>query len=535
MRSWSRAPGAHVALAAALVVLVPAYLLTDDLTRDVVSAAAAAVPMLALGILLARHRLAGPRPWWLLLAGLLVLGGYTVAWMIQVHVVGSAPTGPLMSLAPPLSYLLFLAAAVTAVTWPVRGPRDGTVDAAVFAVSTSMFAWALLIGPYLDRLALPLAVRVRTLAMVVVLGATAGALAGTAWAFRAQRRPVAYLLVAAVASTAGAIARQLTTSPQQISGAWWVGLLWILGFSAVTAAVLDPTARVLAPQLQPRKNRITPARLFALGASLCVGPTIALAQTAFGLPVDGLLIGVGSIALVPLVLVRIAQLARLRAAAEERLAHLAHHDELTGLANRRRLHAHVSDALDRTDRGETGGVVVLFCDVDDFKQVNDDHGHRVGDEVLLLITRRLRSAVRAGDLVARLGGDEFVVVVEGDPATTEAETLARVEDALAEPVLIGSVLAPTAVSVGSASARRGERVTSEELLAAADASMYARKRARRSDRPQVDLSELDRAELDLAESERAEVDLAEVDLAEVDLAEVDLADDAVSHQPPARS
>jgi diguanylate cyclase (GGDEF)-like protein len=499
MRRSSRAYGAHVALAAALAVLVPAYLVTDGLARDLVSAAAAAVPILVLGTLLARDRLAGPRPWRLLLAGLLALGAYTVAWMIQVHVSGSVPSGPIIGLAPSLGYLLFLAAAVTAVTWPVRRPRGGAVDAAVFALSTSMLAWALLIGPSLDRLALPMADRMRTLALVVVLGATAGALAGIAWAFPAQRRPVVYLLVAAVSSVAGGLARQLTASPAEISGAWWVGLIWILGFSAVTAAVVDPGARVLTPQLQPRTNRITPARLFALGASLCTGPIIALAQTGFGVPVDGLLIGVGSIALVPLVLVRIAQLARLRAAAEERLAHLAHHDELTGLANRRRLHAHVADALGRMERGETAGVVVLFCDVDDFKQVNDDHGHRVGDEVLLLITRRLRAAVRAGDLVARLGGDEFVVVVEGDPATTEAETLARVEDALAEPMRIGSVLAPTAVSVGSASARRGEAVTPEELFASADASMYARKRARRVDRAQLDRAQLDRAQLDRAD------------------------------------
>jgi diguanylate cyclase (GGDEF)-like protein len=478
---------------------MPAYLLTDGLARDVVSAVAAAVPMLVLSALLAGRRLAGPRPWLLLLAGLLVLAGYTAVWMFQVHVAGSVPTGPLLGLALPLSYLLFLAAAVTAVTWPVQRPRGGTVDAAVFAVSTSMFAWALLVGPYLDRLDLPMAVRLRTLAAVVVLGAIAGALAGTAWTFRAQRRPVVYLLVATVASAAGAIARQLTASPQEISGAWWVGLLWILGFSAVTAAIVDPAARILAPQLQPRKNRITPARLFALGASLCVGPIIALAQTAFGLPVDGLLIGVGSIALVPLVLVRIAQLARLRAVAEERLAHLADHDELTGLANRRLLHAHVTDALCRMARGESAGVVVLFCDVDDFKQVNDDHGHGVGDEVLLLITHRLRAAVRAGDLVARFGGDEFVVVVEGDPATVEADALSRVEDALAEPVSIGSVLAPIAVSVGSASVALGECITPDELLAAADASMYERKRARRADRSTW----------------------------------ADLADDAVPHQQPA--
>lgn len=482
MERASRSRQAHAVFAVALVLVVPAFLATDGLARDLVSASAATVPILVLATLLARRRLAGPRPWRLLLAGLLVLGGYTAGWMVEVHVFGAVPGG-LMNLALPLSYLLFLAAAVTAVTWPVQGPRDGAVDAAVFTVSTSMLAWALLVSPSLDRLALPLAVRMRTMAAVVVLGAIAGALAGTALTFRTQRRPVVYMLVATVASCAGAVVRQLTASPQESSGAWWVGLLWIVAFSAVTAAIVDPAAQVLTPELRPRTNRITPARLVALGASLCVGPIIALSQTAFGVPVDGLLIGIGSMTLVPLVLVRIAQLARLHAAAESRLAHLADHDELTGLANRRRLHAHVSGVLGRIGRGEAAGVVVLFCDVDDFKQVNDDHGHGAGDEVLLLISRRLRAAVGPGDLVARFGGDEFVVVVEGDPAAIEAEALARVKDALAEPVRIGPIIAPTAVSVGSSSASRGERVSPDSLFAAADASMYARKRARRTGRP----------------------------------------------------
>jgi len=125
---------------------------------------------------------------------------------------------------------------------------------------------------------------------------------------------------------------------------------------------------------------------------------------------------------------------------------------------------------------------VLFCDLDGFKEINDDHGHHVGDEVLLVVAQRLRAAVRAQDMVARFGGDEFVVVVEGDPTTAEQETVARIERALSEPVCLGTVLTPTGASIGAASAVRGQTVNPDQLISAADATMYAQKRARSAER-----------------------------------------------------
>jgi len=164
---------------------------------------------------------------------------------------------------------------------------------------------------------------------------------------------------------------------------------------------------------------------------------------------------------------------------EQRLAELALHDPLTGVANRRLLDERLHWALERMRRGD-GGVGVLLLDLDDFKAVNDRYGHDVGDDVLVAVARRLQATVRPQDTVARLGGDEFVVVCEVSGGHHEVERIAqRVERALTEPYrLEGHELTVTA-SVG--------RVHVEDpntpiggLLSRADDEMYRAKATRRA-------------------------------------------------------
>jgi diguanylate cyclase (GGDEF)-like protein/PAS domain S-box-containing protein len=151
---------------------------------------------------------------------------------------------------------------------------------------------------------------------------------------------------------------------------------------------------------------------------------------------------------------------------DERTRHQALHDPLTGLANRVLCHDHLTQALARARRGsEAAGV--LFLDLDAFKAVNDEHGHARGDEVLVALAARLRSAVRPSDTVARMGGDEFVVVCE-DIDERSARGLA---ERLAAAVR-GHHLA---VSIGIA---LGDGDTEPSaLLEAADAAAYRAKAA----------------------------------------------------------
>ncbi|GAA3639769.1 hypothetical protein GCM10022200_24060 [Microbacterium awajiense] len=162
----------------------------------------------------------------------------------------------------------------------------------------------------------------------------------------------------------------------------------------------------------------------------------------------------------------------LDARSKAELAQLAHHDELTGVRNRRYLHEHL-DGLVRSGRR----VSVIFIDLDDFKLVNDTHGHEVGDAVLIAIAERLASSARSSDVVARLGGDEFVVVC-ADIDEDEAHTVAdRVLSIVSDPVAVAGVTVAMSASAGVVGSGDAERPA--ELLDAADKAMYRAKRAGR--------------------------------------------------------
>jgi len=151
-------------------------------------------------------------------------------------------------------------------------------------------------------------------------------------------------------------------------------------------------------------------------------------------------------------------------------------DPLTGLANRALLEERLRTALARDARsGE--GTGALFLDLDGFKNVNDRHGHAVGDAVLRTIAERLVSAVRPSDTVARLGGDEFVVLVEGATEVTLEVLEGRLSAALQVPVKVGTLDLEVGVSIGGALSRAGEG-DPPGLIAAADARMYVAKRSR---------------------------------------------------------
>lgn len=154
----------------------------------------------------------------------------------------------------------------------------------------------------------------------------------------------------------------------------------------------------------------------------------------------------------------------------ERLDYLAHHDSLTGLANRTELYR-VLDGMLKTERRNCCGLALLYIDLDGFKSVNDTYGHDAGDEVLKQVAKRLLALVHEGDLVARLSGDEFVVVIsciDKDAATSFAsKAIQRLEQRIEYRNQFLSVGA----SVGVQYTEQRESDI-EALLKAADTAMY---------------------------------------------------------------
>ena len=160
--------------------------------------------------------------------------------------------------------------------------------------------------------------------------------------------------------------------------------------------------------------------------------------------------------------------------AEARLAELAMRDALTGLYNRR----YLVERLANPSPVGPEGKALLFVDLDDFKHVNDEHGHDVGDGVILEVARRLLAHSRAQDVVVRLGGDEFVVLVDGI-AGAEVEAIAqRLVEAIAVPIVVGTHVVALTASCGLVVADPGS--SRGGLLEAADAAMYRAKRAGRN-------------------------------------------------------
>jgi len=179
---------------------------------------------------------------------------------------------------------------------------------------------------------------------------------------------------------------------------------------------------------------------------------------------------------------------------EDRLAELALHDPLTGLANRTLLAERMRRAIERTRASCAGseaserdgtaapGLAVFLLDLDDFKEVNDLLGHDAGDDVLMAVGRRLSATVRPSDTVARLGGDEFVVICELERGEPEMASVAdRLATALAEPYSVDGRIIRVGASVGGILAD-DLQLDPSKLLSRADDAMYDVKWGRRKQR-----------------------------------------------------
>ena len=227
-------------------------------------------------------------------------------------------------------------------------------------------------------------------------------------------------------------------------------------FPAEIAAAMEPPYRAVLAGTPAVADRVWGDQVFEARLAPIVRDGVVVA--GFGYTVD------------------VTDLRRAQAAlceSEERLAHVALHDNLTGLPNRALVRTRLQEAL--AEVPEPGGVAVLFMDLDGFKRINDSYGHAAGDHVLTVVAQRLEDTVPATHTLGRMGGDEFVVVL-GDDADVSWPALAlaeRLETVLAEPIAYEDAEFSVTVSIGIAVATAGD--DADTVLRDSDTAMFRAK------------------------------------------------------------
>ncbi|MEV4643099.1 GGDEF domain-containing protein [Actinoplanes sp. NPDC049548] len=475
---WPRGtvPGwlVHTGFLGLLAAAGTAYALAGPELRPVVYTLVTVVPIVTFLVALASGHLPDRRPWLTAVAGLVLLTAQQLVWpdWIAGPHLGRAE-GSLTDLLQSLAHTLFLVGTAAALRRRASADPGGIIDAALFGLCSGGPLWEWAIRPALPADASPVG-QVMLLGDLLVLCAVAGCLLRLGMMGRPGRGTLAYLVLTAVLTLASTVTSALAP------GGIWSAELMLAAYLTIAAAPVHPDAPAVT--VPPRADGVAARqRLGWLAAALSANPLIAAVQVVRGEGSSSLLLPVGTLMVVPLVLLRIRLLSAQRDRAERTLAYHATHDELTGLCNRRHIAAEIDRALADLDRGELDEITILLCDLDGFKPVNDRYGHPAGDAVLKTVAARLAAAVREQDLVGRLGGDEFLILCRGDAGVDPSELRDRIAEAVRAPIPLLDTTVSVGVTTGVAQARAGLGADRDLLIGIADAAMYAGKARRRDD------------------------------------------------------
>ena len=430
--------------------------------------ALATVPLIAL----LRRTPAGERlSWWILLGAMSVL---TLGNAITTF--GGPEYRTSSELIITIAHASLLAAAVAMVLRRGRNDIGGVLDVSVAAVGIGGVIWTALLQPRLAAAHSGTGQQIALLVTVLVLVGVLGALLRVR-KVADRRLPALDLLICALSlALAGNVALALSTGSMTVGRPAWIEMLFMLAYLCVGAAPLSASIRELTRQGPAPVDGLSAGRLFFLGVALVVNPVAGGIRQMAGLDADGPLLALGSLLIAALVMVRVGRLAAERQRAEAALRHQATHDQLTGLPNRSELLARLDAALDRERAAERPAVVLLFCDLNGFKAVNDRLGHLAGDRLLTEVGVRIRAGLRSGETLARYGGDEFLVLGEdGAPELAALRLHAHVEQALREPFDLAGQRIRIGASVGAVLS--DGRTGADELIRRADQAMYAAKPA----------------------------------------------------------
>jgi diguanylate cyclase len=348
----------------------------------------------------------------------------------------------------------------------------------VAAVGLGGLIWTALLRPRLDDIGVGPAEQTELLISVLVLAGVLGALVRVS-VVAERRLPALHLFIVALSlALVGNVVLALTTGSMTTGRPGWIEMFFLVAYGCVGMSPLVPSVSEVMRSGPAPVDEMSTGRLVFLGASLLVLPLAGGIRQMAGLPTDGSLLALGSALIVPLVMIRVGRLAAERRRAEAALRHQATHDALTGLPNRAELLARLEAALTAERAAGRASVVLLFCDLNGFKAVNDRLGHLAGDQLLTEVGDRIRRGLRAGETLARYGGDEFLVLcADDDPEAAGRRLRAHIERVMAEPFgLPGDLRVGAAVGAVRSDGRSG----ADELIRRADQAMYVAKEASRT-------------------------------------------------------
>jgi two-component system cell cycle response regulator len=398
------------------------------------------------------------------------------------HVLGSEPPFPGVADAFFLSFYLVLIATFLVALRPALVVRSwkAVLDASVLAATVGYIGWFALIQPQVSApaslaTAVGIAYPLLDVAMLTIL---------VSLTLAAFRRPPRSLLLLTAAIVIGSITDcaltyiSLHTAAPELS---WLKIGWEAQALLLAAAALVAARPAASPQgpahadLRDRGLTVVLAGVAATLVAVCI--VVAVNNT---LDIGSIVAAFYVVAAIALRLFMTSRereqigLALERSLSEQQ--RIANTDELTGLHNRRFADRRLGERTTAGDRGAMPEVGVLVLDLDHFKEINDSHGHAVGDEVLRLTASRLATTGRSGDIVARYGGEEFLVILKDLPRDGLLAVAERFRRSIAEePFDVGAdqpVIVTT--SVGGAS-MPAHAATMTDLLRIADRALYTAK------------------------------------------------------------
>ncbi|MDI6099518.1 bifunctional diguanylate cyclase/phosphodiesterase [Actinoplanes sp. NEAU-A12] len=428
-----------------------------------------------------RQRPRRPGLWYLFAAGQLGSVAGDLVWQYYVFVLHEEPYPSIADAFYLAAYLPLVLGLLQFVRGRGRGDLGGLIDATMIASGIGLVLWIFVLHPtaaaeaasvleQVISIAYPVA-DVLLLAMLTRLFVSGGARTTST---RLLGAAALLLFMADVAFSV--VTLHSDGDGQELSAGWLMSyVLWAAAALHPSMAMRHPTATASAPRFRRarRSRRATRAARAGRGplslATLCslLAPAMLFMPNVGANTVDRIAIAAVATVLGLLGFVRTSGLMRTVRGQTDRLQHLATHDDLTGLANRRHFESMLRQAA------EDGEPAVVHLGLTGFKSVNDELGRPVGDRALLILAARIRDAVPSSTLIARVGGDEFALLLPG-PASGAAEHLARrLADAMREPVHAGGHELLVGAGIGVAAS--GTAVGPEELLRRAEAAMYAAK------------------------------------------------------------